>query len=53
MQLMIAGQTSKEIARDLSLSPRIVEAHRAAVLGKLDLSNLAQLIHAWQQLNPV
>ena len=53
MQLMIAGQTSKEIARDLSLSPRTVEAHRAAVLAKLEMDNLAQLIHAWQQLNQV
>jgi FixJ family two-component response regulator len=53
MQLMIAGQTSKEIARDLSLSPRTVEAHRAAVFAKLGLNNLAQLIHAWQQLNQV
>lgn len=53
MQLMIAGQTSKEIARDLSLSPRTVEAHRAAVFAKLELNNLAQLIHAWQQLNQV
>ncbi|HAU5564381.1 response regulator transcription factor [Pantoea sp. JGM49] len=53
MQLMIAGQTSKEIARDLSLSPRTVEAHRAAVLTKLEMDNLAQLIHAWQQLNQV
>ncbi len=53
MQLMIAGQTSKEIARDLSLSPRTVEAHRASVFAKLELSNLAQLIHAWQQLNQV
>jgi len=53
MQLMIAGQTSKAIARDLSLSPRTVEAHRAAVFAKLELNNLAQLIHAWQQLNQV
>jgi FixJ family two-component response regulator len=53
MQLMIAGQTSKEIARNLSLSPRTVEAHRAAVLTKLEMDNLAQLIHAWQQLNQV
>ncbi|WAH61915.1 LuxR C-terminal-related transcriptional regulator (plasmid) [Pseudomonas silvicola] len=53
MQLMIAGQTSKEIARVLSLSPRTVEAHHAAVLTKLEMDNLAQLIHAWQQLNQV
>jgi FixJ family two-component response regulator len=30
-----------------------VEAHRAAVFAKLGLNNLAQLIHAWQQLNQV
>lgn len=52
MQLMVAGQTNKEIARALSLSSRTITTHRTAVRNKLGISDLAALVAAWQQLNP-
>ena len=38
------GQTSKEIARDLNLSPRTVEIHRGALLRKLKAKNTLELV---------
>lgn len=34
-----AGQSSKEIARDLDISPRTVESHRQRILNKCNLKN--------------
>lgn len=42
--LLLGGRTSKEIARDLDLSPRTVEAHRARLMAKLGARNGAELI---------
>lgn len=42
--LMIEGKSSKEIAIDLNLSPRTVEAHRANVFAKLDVNSSVKLI---------
>jgi PAS domain S-box-containing protein len=42
--LMAEGHTSKEIARLLEISPRTVEAYRAALLAKLDARNSAELV---------
>jgi len=42
--LVTKGQTSKEIARILSISPRTVEAHRAHLLEKFDARNSSELI---------
>ncbi|WP_293237629.1 response regulator [Paludibacterium sp.] len=39
-----AGLSSKEIARELDLSPRTVEVHRANLFNKLDVTSLADLI---------
>ncbi|BEV71094.1 response regulator transcription factor [Paludibacterium sp. THUN1379] len=39
-----AGLSSKEIARELDLSPRTVEVHRANLFSKLDVTSLADLI---------
>lgn len=39
------GQTSKHIARLLSISPRTVEAHRARLLKKYGASNVAELLN--------
>jgi two-component system response regulator FixJ len=44
VKLLLAGQTNKEIARALGLSPRTVEIHRARVMEKLDVSNLPALV---------
>lgn len=43
-QLMSHGLPSKEIARNLNLSPRTVEAHRARILKRLDVSTSAEAI---------
>ena len=42
---MIAeGKTNKEIANVLSLSPYTVEKHRAALMQKLDLHTVAEVV---------
>ena len=38
------GLSSKEIARQLDLSPRTVEVHRANLFNKLEVASLADLI---------
>ncbi len=43
MRLVAAGYTYKEVGARLSLSPRTVETHAAAVLRKLQLSNRREL----------
>lgn len=43
MQLTIEGQTSKEIARQLDISYRTVESHRAHILRKTGAANLIEL----------
>lgn len=44
LDAIIAGETSKETARRLSLSPRTVEVHRAHILKKLGAKNTADLL---------
>ena len=41
---LVAGQTSREIARTLGLSVRTVEAHRARVLVKMEVESVARLV---------
>ena len=43
MSLTLEGQTSKEIARQLDISYRTVESHRAHILRKTGASNLIEL----------
>jgi two-component system, LuxR family, response regulator FixJ len=44
MELLIAGQTSKEIAAAMNVSVRTVEGHRRVVLSKMNVSSAAQLV---------
>lgn len=44
LERVAAGLSSKEIARELELSPRTVEVHRANLFNKLDVTSLADLI---------
>lgn len=44
LDLVAQGLSSKEIARELALSPRTIEAHRASLFAKLEVSSLAELI---------
>jgi DNA-binding CsgD family transcriptional regulator len=43
-RLIVEGKSSKEIANDLGISPRTVEAHRANLFAKLDVNSLLRLI---------
>ncbi|OVZ56645.1 hypothetical protein CDO44_20725 [Pigmentiphaga sp. NML080357] len=42
--LILAGRTSKQIARDLSLSPRTVETYRLRLMRKLEAKTVGELI---------
>ncbi|MDP3085313.1 MAG: response regulator [Rubrivivax sp.] len=50
LALVIEGQTAKEIARVLGVSPRTVETHRANLGAKLETTSLAQLIRRFAAL---
>lgn len=49
---IIEGLSSKEIARELGLSPRTVETYRANVFVKLEIESLAVLIRRYHWLLP-
>lgn len=42
--LVVAGLSNKEIARDLAISPRTVEVHRARVMDKTGARGVAHLV---------
>jgi DNA-binding CsgD family transcriptional regulator len=44
LRLIALGHTSVEIARQLNVSPRTIETHRAHVHGKLGLGTRAELV---------
>lgn len=44
LQLIALGHTSAEVARQLHLSPRTVETHRARINRKLGLTKRAELV---------
>jgi DNA-binding NarL/FixJ family response regulator len=43
LQLMSEGNSTKQIAARLFISPKTVEAHRLRIMHKLDIDNVAQL----------
>jgi len=43
-RLLVTGMTSKEIARQIGISPRTVEAHRSRIMHKFGLRTPGQLI---------
>jgi len=44
MELLLEGKQNKVIARELDISPRTVELHRAKVMKKLDAHSLSDII---------
>ncbi len=44
LDLLIMGKPNKAIARDLGLSPRTVEIHRARLMIRLDVGSLAEAV---------
>lgn len=50
---LMEGRSNKEVAARLSLSPRTVEAHRAALFAKLGVSSLVQAIREYDKLQSV
>ena len=47
MEMILDGNTSKEAAEKLSLSPRTVEVHRSNMYTKLKIRSLPQLVHEY------
>ncbi|WPU22149.1 response regulator [Cedecea neteri] len=47
LEQLILGYSSKEIARQCSLSPRTVEAHRANIFTKLEVNSLPKLLKTY------
>lgn len=52
MALVIAGKSNKEIARDLAISPKTVEVHRAHVMKKMQADSLADLVRLAERAAP-
>ena len=46
MRLVVAGRLNKQIADELEISMKTVEAHRARVMEKMDVRTLAELVKA-------
>ena len=53
LSVLMEGCSNKEAAARLSLSPRTVEAHRAAAFAKLGVSSLVQAIREYDKLQSV
>ena len=45
LRLVAEGKSNKEIAALLGISPRTVDAHRARVMGKLQVRTVSDLVH--------
>jgi two-component system, LuxR family, response regulator FixJ len=44
LEQLVIGRSNKEIARELAISPRTVEIHRARVMEKMCAESLSQLV---------
>jgi FixJ family two-component response regulator len=52
LELVVEGKLTKEIARQLGISPKTVEVHRANVVRKMGADNVAELIRVVMPLVP-
>ena len=46
MDLVVAGKLNREIAEQLAISIKTVEAHRAKIMEKLEVASVAELVQA-------
>ncbi|MNR68626.1 Transcriptional regulatory protein FixJ [compost metagenome] len=53
LRLVADGLSSKEIAKELDVSPRTIEAHRANLFNKLGVNSLAELIRFYLKALPI
>lgn len=44
LELVVAGESNKEIAQRLEISPRTVEVHRSSMMGKLGAHRAAEVV---------
>ncbi len=51
MQLVVAGKLNKQIADELDISMKTVEAHRARVMEKMGVRTLAELVKVIMSVN--
>jgi len=51
MQLVVAGKLNKQVADQLDISMKTVEAHRARVMEKMGVRTLAELVKAVMSVN--
>jgi len=49
-EIIMKGYSNKEIARQFSLSPRTVEAHRANIFAKLEVNSLPKLLNTYGEI---
>ena len=50
LDLIAEGQSNKEIARSLNISPETVKWHLKNIYGKLNVSNRTQAMSRWRGL---
>ena len=51
LDLLIAGESSKQIAKRLEIGEKTVAKHRAAVLGKMQVDNVVELVRLFVDAN--
>jgi two-component system, LuxR family, response regulator FixJ len=53
LELLITGKSNKAVARELGLSPRTVEVHRARLMTRLAVANFAEAVRlaVWAELD--
>ena len=51
MQLVVAGKLNNQVADELDISMKAVEAHRARVMEKMGVRTVAELVTAVMSVN--